>query len=91
MEGGMRRGRIQLELSGTNGLCLGITRHPCDKTHAVFCDNQALVAESAGVLLSAGALLKDVQRWVGDGGKATLVGAPDADMMCKMFSNSRKS
>ena len=35
-EGGMRRGRIQLEPSETSGLCLGITRHPCDKTHAVF-------------------------------------------------------
>jgi len=35
-EGETRRGRIQLEPSGTSGLCLGITRHPCDKTHAVF-------------------------------------------------------
>jgi len=33
-EGGTRRGRIQLEPSGTSGLCRGITRHPCDKTHA---------------------------------------------------------
>ena len=35
-EGGTRRGRIQFELSRTSGLCLGITRHPCDKTHALF-------------------------------------------------------
>jgi len=35
-EGGTRRGRIQLEPSGTSGLCLGKTQHPCDKTHAVF-------------------------------------------------------
>ena len=35
-EGGTRRGRIQLEPSGTSGLCPSITRHPCDKTHAVF-------------------------------------------------------
>ena len=35
-EGGTRRGMNQLEPSGTSGLCLGITRHPCDKTHAVF-------------------------------------------------------
>jgi len=34
-EGGTRRGRIQLEPSGTSGLCFGITRHPCDKTHAL--------------------------------------------------------
>jgi len=26
-------------------------------------------------------LLKSVQRWVGKGGKATLVGAPDADIL----------
>jgi len=31
-----RRARIQLKPFGTSGLCLGITRHPCDKTHAVF-------------------------------------------------------
>jgi len=32
-----------------------------------LCDNQAL--------------LKTVKRWVGEGGKATLVGAPDADIL----------
>jgi len=32
-----------------------------------LCDNQAL--------------LKAVKRWVGEGGKATLVGAPDADIL----------
>jgi len=35
-EGGTRRGRIQLEPSGTSGLCLGITRQPFDETHALF-------------------------------------------------------
>jgi len=35
-EGGMRRGRIQLKLSGTSGLCLGITRQSCDNPHALF-------------------------------------------------------
>ena len=44
-EGGNRRGMIQLEPSGTNGLCLGITRHSCDKTHAVFV-RQPSAAES---------------------------------------------
>jgi len=34
-ECGTRRGWIQLEPSGTSGLCLGITRHPCDKPHAL--------------------------------------------------------
>jgi len=32
-----------------------------------LCDNQAL--------------LKAVKRWVGEGGKMTLVGAPDADIL----------
>ena len=44
-EGGTRRRRIQLEPSGTSGLCVGITRHPCDKTHAVFV-RQSSAAES---------------------------------------------
>ena len=33
---GMRRGRIQLEPSGTSGLCLDITWQPSDKTHTLF-------------------------------------------------------
>ena len=44
-EGGTRRGRIQLEPSGTSGLCLGITWHPYDKTHAIFV-RQPSAAES---------------------------------------------
>jgi len=44
-EGGMRRGRIQLEPSRTSGLCLGITWYPCDKTHALFV-RQSSAAES---------------------------------------------
>ena len=35
-EGGTRRGRIQLEPSGTSGLCLSITQHPYDNPHALF-------------------------------------------------------
>ena len=35
-EGGTRRGRIQLDSFETSGLCLSITRHPCDNPHAVF-------------------------------------------------------
>jgi len=44
-EGGTRRGRIQLEPFGTSGLCLGITRHPCEPPHAVFV-RQPSAAES---------------------------------------------
>ena len=74
--GGTRRGRIQLEPSGTSGLCLGITRHPCDNPHAVFVRHQAL--------------LRAVKRWVGEGGKATLVGAPDADILLEAIEELRK-
>jgi len=50
-EGGTRGERIQLEPSGTSGLCLGITRHPCDKTHAVFV-RQPSAAEKADKAIS---------------------------------------
>ena len=40
---------------------------PMTKPMLYLCDNQAL--------------LKAVKRWVGEGGKATLVGAPDADIL----------
>ena len=43
--GGTQRGKIQLEQSRTSGLCLGIMRHPCDKTHNVFV-GQPSAAES---------------------------------------------
>ena len=41
-----------------------------------LCDNQAL--------------LKDVKRWVGEGGKATLVGAPDADILLEVIEELQK-
>ena len=41
-----------------------------------FCDSQAL--------------LKAVKRWVGEGGKATLVGAPDADTLLEAIEELRK-
>jgi len=36
------------------------------------------------------ALLKAVKRWVGEGGKATLVGAPDADILLEAIEELRK-
>ena len=42
------------------------------------CDNQSL------------ALLKAVNRWIGEGGKATLVGATDADIMAAAIETLRK-
>jgi len=36
------------------------------------------------------ALLKSVKRWVGEGGKATLVGAPDADILLEAIEELRK-
>ena len=41
-----------------------------------MCDNQTL--------------LKAVKRWVGEGGKATLVGAPDADILLGAIEELRK-
>jgi len=41
-----------------------------------LCDNQAL--------------LKAAKRWVGEGGKATLVGAPDADILLEAIEELRK-
>ena len=35
------------------------------------------------------ALLKAVERWVGEGGKATLVGAPDADILLEAIKELR--
>jgi len=75
----MRRERIQLEPSGTSGLCLGITRPggtPVTKPMLYLCDNQAL--------------LKAVKRWVGEGRKATLLGAPDADILLEAIEELRK-
>ena len=86
-EGGTRRGRIQLGPSGTSGLCLGITRQaafvlalcgtPVTKPMLYLFDNQAL--------------LKAVKRWVSEGGKATLVGAPDAEILLKAIEESSKN
>jgi len=69
---------IQLEQSGNSGLCLGITRHPCDKPNALF------------VRQLWQALLKGVKRWVGKGGKATLVGTPDANTLREAIDELRK-
>ena len=66
-EGVTRRGRIQLKPSGTSGLCLKLRGIPVAKPMLYESDNQAL--------------LKAVKRWVGEGEKAMLVGAPDADIL----------
>ena len=42
-----------------------------------LCDNQALLKAA-------------VKRWVGEGGKATLVGAPDADILLEAIEELRK-
>jgi len=41
-----------------------------------LCDNQAL--------------LKAVKRWIGEDGKATLVGAPDADILLEAIKELQK-
>jgi len=46
---------------------LALHENPVTKPMIYLCNNQAL--------------LKAVKRWVGEGPKATLVGAPDADIL----------
>ena len=36
------------------------------------------------------ALLKAVKKWVGEGGKATLIGAPDADILLEAIEELKK-
>ena len=47
---------------------LALRGAPLTKPMLYLCDNQALLKAA-------------VKRWVGEGGKATLVGAPDADIL----------
>jgi len=47
-----------------------------EETLLYLCDNQSL--------------LKAVNRWIGEGGKATLVGAPDADILAAAIVILRK-
>jgi len=54
----------------------GVTRHPFDKTHALFARQPRTV--------------KAVKRWVGEGGKVTLVGWPDADTLREAIEELRK-
>ena len=55
---------------------LALRSTPMTKPMLYLCDNQAL--------------LKAVKRWVGEGGKATLVGAPDADILLEPIEDLRK-
>jgi len=55
---------------------LALCGTPVTKPMLFLCDNQAL--------------LKAVKRWVGEGGKATLVGAPDADILLEAMEELRK-
>jgi len=55
---------------------LALRGTPVTKHMLYLCDNQAL--------------LKAVKRWVGEGGKATLVEAPDADILLEAIKKLRK-
>jgi len=55
---------------------LALRGTPVTKSMLYLCDNQAL--------------LKAVKRWVGEGGKAMLVGAPDADILLGAIEELRK-
>jgi len=75
-ESGTRRGRIQLEPSGLAAFVLALRGTSVTKPMLYLCDNQAL--------------LKAVKRWVGEGGKATLVGALDADILLEAIEELLK-
>jgi len=55
---------------------LALRGTPVTKPMLYLCDNQAL--------------LKAVKRWVGEGGGATLVGAPNADILLEAIKELRK-
>jgi len=55
---------------------LALRGTPVTKPVLHLCDNQAL--------------LKAIKSWVGEGGKATLVGAPDADILLEAIKVLRK-
>jgi len=55
---------------------LALRDTPVAKLMLYLCDNQAL--------------LKAVKKWVGEGGKATLVEAPDADILLEAIEELRK-
>jgi len=69
------------ELSSSNhpelaAFVLALRGTPMTNPMLCVCDNQAL--------------LKAVKRWVGEGGKATLVGAPDAEILLEAIEGLRK-
>jgi ribonuclease HI len=49
-----------------------------------------LIEEPLLCLCDSKSLLKAVNRWIGEGGKATLVGAPDADILAAAIEILRK-
>jgi len=51
-------------------------QHPCDNPHALFV-RQPIADEGR-------------KRWVGEGGKATLIAAPDADILLEAIEELRK-
>jgi len=55
---------------------LALRDAPIEELLLYLCDNQSL--------------LKAVNRWTGEGGKATLVGAPDADILAAAIEILRK-
>jgi len=68
------------ELEGADSfLCKEFSRKFCNSgwlSLLYLCDNQSL--------------LKAVTRWIGEGGKATLVGSPDADILAAAIKILRK-
>jgi len=71
-------------------------RHELAAFFQVLALRDTLIEEPLLYLCDNPSLLKAVNRWIGEGGKATLVGAPDADILrdttkdnCSRDSNLR--
>jgi len=75
--------KVGREEEGSNSNCLELAAFvlalrgtPVTTPKLYLCDNQAL--------------LKDVKRWVGEGGKVKLVGAPDTDILLEAIEKAPK-
>jgi len=75
-EGVTQRGRIQLEPLEFAAFVLALRGTPVTTSMLYFCDDQAL--------------LKAVKRWVGEGGKVTLVGSPGTNILREAIKELQK-
>jgi len=76
VQSGTRGRGLKLKLAFFSAFFLATRDTPKEEPLLYLCDNQSL--------------LKAVTRWIGEGGRATLVGAPDADILAAAIKIQRK-